>query len=117
MLVERKSQNIRGFMDMFGLKQIINDPTRITPNSATLIDLILISDSLSCTSIGTIAPFCSDHHAIYFSTNFMNTKSKSYTRKIWQYDNADFNLYRQKLYECNWNVENMNIDQHYKLYS
>ena len=111
MLVEKKSQNIHGIMDMFGLKQIINDPTRITPNSATLIHLILISNFLSCTSRGTIAPFCSDHHAIFFSTHFMNIKSKCYTRNIWQYDNADFNMYRQKLYECNWNMENMNMDE------
>ena len=109
MFIARKSQEIRGIMNMFGLKQIIDNPTRVTPYSSTLIDLILVSDSLSCTDRGTLEPFCSDHHAVYFSTNFMNLKSNFYIRKIWQYDNADFDLFRQKLQDCNWNIQNKNI--------
>ena len=106
MFIARESQEIRGIINMFGLKLIIDTPTRVTPYSSTLIDLILVSDSLSCTDRGTLEPFCSDHHAVYFSTNFMNIKSNCYTRKIWQYDNADFDLFRQKLHDCNWNIQN-----------
>ena len=109
MFIARKSQEIRGIMNMFGFKQIIDTPTRVTPYSSTLIDLILVSDSLSCTDRGTLEPFCSDHHAVYFSTNFMNIKSNCYIRKNWQYDNADFDLFRQKLQDCNWNIQNKNI--------
>ena len=42
--------------------------------------------------------------------HFMNIKSNCYTRKIWQYDTADFDLFRQKLQDCNWNIINKNID-------
>ena len=40
----------------------------------------------------------------------MNTKSNCYTRKNWQYDNADFDLFGQKLQDCNWNIQNKNSD-------
>ena len=66
MLSERKSQSISNIMNIFGLNQIIDTPTRITPHTFTLIDLILVSDSLHCVERGTIPPFCSEHHAVYF---------------------------------------------------
>ena len=111
MLLERKSHNIRNIMNIFGLNQIINSPTRVTPNTSTLIDLILVSDSLHCTDKGTIPPFCSDHHAVYFKTNFLTTKTYCYSRKVWQYENADFNLYRQKLRDSDWNIHDKSIDE------
>ena len=89
-------------MNIYNLHQIIHSPTRITPYSSTLIDLILVSDSLHCNDRGTITPFCRDHHAVFFRTNFVTTKTNSYTRKICHYDQADFNHYRQKSRECNW---------------
>ena len=106
-----KSKNIRNIMNSFGLTQIIDSPTRITQYSSTLIDLILISDSLRCTDKGTIEPFCSDHHAIYFSTNFLTTKQHCYQRKIWKYDDANFDEYRQKLTSSDWNMNNLSVDE------
>ena len=111
MLNDRKSQNIRNIINIFNLNQVIDTPPRITPHSSSLIDLILISDSLHCTDRGTFVPFCSDHHGIYFSTDFMNTKQTSYSRKIWQYENADFEQYRQKLSECNWEIQSESFDE------
>ena len=111
MLSERKSQSIRNIMNIFGLNQIIDTPTRITPHTSISIDLILVSDSLHCVERGTIPPFCSDHHAVYFQTNFVSTKTYCYSRKVWQYENADFNLYRQKLRERDWNIHDKSIDE------
>ena len=110
MLTDRKSQNIRNIMNIYNLHQIIDSPTRITPYSSTLIDLVLVSDSLHCNDRGTITPFCSDHHAVFFRTNFVTTKTNSYTRKIWHYDQADFSHYRQKLRECNWAHDSEPLD-------
>ena len=109
-----KSKNITSIINSFGLNQIIDSPTRITQYSTSLIDLILVSDSLKCTDKGTIEPFCSDHHAIYFSTNFLTTKQHCYQRKIWQYDNANFNEYRQKLNLCDWDMNNLSIEDQVK---
>ena len=106
-----KSKNITNNINSFGLSQIIDSPTRISQYSTSLIDHILVSDSLKCTDKGTIEPFCSDHHAIYFSTNFLTTKQHCYQRKIWQYDNANFNDYRQKLNSCDWDMNNLSIDE------
>ena len=97
-------------MNIFGLNQIIDSPTRISPTSTSLIDLILVTDTLNCTDKGTIQPFCSDHHAIYFSTNFVTTKTHCYKRKVWQYNNANFDEYRQNLNACNWDMDELSID-------
>ena len=98
-------------MNTYQLKQIIDSPTRITPNSSTIIDLILITDSLDYIEKGVIEPFCSDHCAVHFATNFMKTVQYSYKRKIWQYDKGNYDLYRNKLENSNWNFENLTIDE------
>ena len=114
MLDTRKNQNILSIMDTYDLHQLIDTPTGITANSASIIDLILTTDSLNCTDKGVIDPFCSDHCAVHFSTNFMSTKQHSYKRKIWQYEKANYNLYREKLRESNWDMNNLTIDDQVK---
>ena len=106
-----KCKNVQNLMNSFGLNQIIDSPTRITQYTSTLIDLILVANSLRCTDKGTIEPFCSDHHAVYFSTNFLTVKQHCYQRKIWQYDNANFDTYREKLSSCDWNMNDLSIEQ------
>ena len=95
MLDHRKCNNIRNILNMYHLNQIIDSPTRITPHSSTLIDLILTSQSLNYTEKGVIDPFCSDHCAIHFTTNFLKTTQHTYKRKVWQYDKGNYDLYRE----------------------
>ena len=41
----------------------------------------------------------------------MKTVQHSYKRKIWQYDKGNYDLYRNKLENSNWNFENLTIDE------
>nr|CAI5827864.1 unnamed protein product [Callosobruchus analis] len=54
-------------------KDVIKEPTRVTKNSATLLDFILISDNISISKIGSVPCYhISDHELVYVD----NTKSK-----------------------------------------
>jgi hypothetical protein len=105
-----KSRNAHNLMNLFNLNQIVDTPTRITDVSRSMIDLIFITDPLQCSSKGVIEPFCSDHHAVYFTTSFMKLKGQCYQRRVWDYENANYDLYRDILSECNWDLDNKNVD-------
>nr|CAI5829942.1 unnamed protein product [Callosobruchus analis] len=61
------------------LLQLINEPTRITLSSQTLIDLILTSDHSCVQSSGVIiVANLSDHDLVYCSLNIMRL-SKIFT--------------------------------------
>ena len=51
--------------DLYGLKQLINEPTRVTESSSTLIDLIYTNyiDRVGCSGVSHIA--ISDHSLVY----------------------------------------------------
>ena len=51
--------------DIYGLKQLINEPTRITPSTSTLIDLIFTNqpNNVNCSGVSHVA--ISDHSLIY----------------------------------------------------
>ncbi|KAK3092333.1 hypothetical protein FSP39_001408 [Pinctada imbricata] len=63
-----------------------------------------------CTKKGTIDPFCSDHHAVYIETSFIKTKHYTYKRKVWLYDQADYDSYRHHLDNCIWPEDDLPID-------
>ena len=60
---------------------------------------------------GVIEPFCSDHCAVHFTTNFMKTVQHTYKRKVWQYDKGNYDLYRETLENADWNFENQTLDK------
>ena len=111
LLDPRKCKNIHSILNTYNLNQLIDKPTRVTPYSSSLIDLILTSDSLNCIDKGVIEPFCSDHCAVYFTTNFVKTTIPSYKRKIWLYDRGDYQVYRDKLENADWDFDNLSIDE------
>ena len=55
------SKQINDICDNMQLTQLIKNPTRITPNSKTLTDLILVSNNLKSLESGTQSFGLSDH--------------------------------------------------------
>ena len=58
---------LRDCLNLFNLTDVINEPTRVVENSATLIDPVLVSDACIVLESGTIqvdTPI-SDHKATY----------------------------------------------------
>ena len=111
MLDTSKCHDILDILNTFNLNQHIDSPTRVTAHSQSIIDLVITSDTLSCSSKGTLDPFCSDHHTIYFSTSFMKIKQHTYKRKIWLYENGNYDDYRHQLEQCIWPENDQTVEQ------
>ena len=60
-----EAKELSDLCDIFDLHCLINQPTRITPISETLIDLILTNNKKRFLSSGTIEPHISDHQLVY----------------------------------------------------
>ena len=65
------------FYDSFGFKLLINDPTRVTLDTKTLIDHIATTDSKNIVSSGVIRLGMSDHYAVFCVKKFMGNLLKS----------------------------------------
>lgn len=82
-------------MECFNLKQIIQEPTRITASSATLLDVICVSENLPITASYTAdTPIFSDHRLVSCSLK-METKPNPnvvpfYTRNFCSIDMPNF---------------------------
>ena len=62
---DQTTEKLLNVTDIYGLNQIISEPTRITPSSRTLIDLILTThpDNIVCNGVSHVG--ISDHSLLY----------------------------------------------------
>ena len=86
----------------------IDEPTRITDTTATILDQFVsnMSDLIQYTEV--LPPVSSsqsttDHCTITACLNFKTGKQKCFTRHIWDYKNADFSSFRSALLSNDWN--------------
>ena len=89
----------------FNLCQVVSEPTRVTHNSCTLIDLAFVSSPsqvLSCCTIPHLAN--SDHYGLHLTFSIKSSKkhNKSILRKIWKYAEADVDAVSHHLGEVDW---------------
>ena len=62
----------------FNLTQIVSEPTRVTPTSSTLIDLIFVSSTVKIMACSTVPPLSNaDHFGIWFSVESKLSKRSS----------------------------------------
>lgn len=71
-------------IDILGLKQIVDSPTRITARSSTLIDYILISDNLTVVGVEVTPLQISDHELVQCRLN-INVPVDSPRTKVVRY--------------------------------
>ena len=67
------ASHMAAIFDTLGLKQLIKEPTRVTLNSATLIDHIAVSNPENIPESGIIKVAHSDHNATYCIRKFMGS--------------------------------------------
>ena len=60
---------MKDYLSNFSLRNVLNEPTRVTVNSATLIDQVIVSVTYPVLDSGAIDvdEFISDHKATYIS--------------------------------------------------
>ena len=93
-------------MECNSLFQVIKEPTRVTSEGATLLDLIItnypgyfvFSDVLS-------PPSSCDHSFVYARINVFPDKQKCYKRHVWDFNKLDYTLLHRNL--LNIKVEDM----------
>nr|XP_022313371.1 uncharacterized protein LOC111118283 [Crassostrea virginica] len=98
------------------LENTIYEPTRVTQNTSTLIDPILVTNEVTVFDSGTLVvdPNISDHKCTYISIKTSVSYNKAYERKVWQYKNADFDKLNLLIKNTDWNTVILsaeNVDQ------
>ena len=80
------SSKIKDLCSFLSLKQLIEEPTRITPQSSTLFDLILTnSDNVS--QSGVFHSGISDHSLVYVIRKFKRPKNEPKLIKVRTFKN------------------------------
>ena len=91
------------------LTQHIKTATRISRNSATLIDHMVTNLQSIVDSCGTIPCDLSDHHAIYLHLNWRQNLIEKQSREIWYYNQGNYTNLNAEYSTQDWN-ETINID-------
>jgi hypothetical protein len=96
--------NLNDFVSTNNLHHHIFDPTRVVPGeSETRLDLILTNLPHLVINAGVGAPVHDNDHSTIFGTLNMKTyRRKPYERHMWKFKDANFDLFRSKLDEVNW---------------
>ena len=107
-MLSSENNKIKGLINQYNFKQIITEPIHFTENSSTLIDLFLIRNEANILYIEVTDPFILDqvryHCPVLLLLKCRHPIVKTSKRKLWNYVQADFNLYRAFLIDSN--IEN-----------
>ena len=91
-------------LTIFSIRNVLNEPTRVTINSSILIDPVIVSDACTVLDSGTmdVDGFISDHKATYIAIQISIKISTSYYREVWNYRNANTERLNQLIRSYNW---------------
>lgn len=93
----------RSLLDAFGLIQLIEEPTRVTQHTSTLIDLIIVTPSVGIGGSGVIdASDISDHHVVFCDINVKNDKMLPATVTYRNFSSFNYNSFKIDLESLPW---------------
>ena len=105
------------FLESNNLAQLITEPTRVTSNSSTILDLVITNCPERFSASGTLSPPSNcDHSVIFVSMNLITHRSRSYKRQVWNFNNVNSADLNCELSQMDWFslCENTNdIDETY----
>ena len=112
------TQALLNITDIYNLKQLINEPTRVTPVSSTLIDVIFTShpDNVSCYGVSHVG--ISDHSLIYVfrKISLPSAVRGNSTVSYRQFKNFDRNRFRSDILAQPW-ADLMGMDNPNEMWS
>ena len=99
-LLNPNMHHLKDVLLLNSLHNIISEPTR----QLALLDPIILHDDMSPLNQGIIKvpPDISDHCATYVYLPFEYPVHGTFTRNVWMYKNANFELFNKKLSEFDW---------------
>ena len=97
-------KDVDEIIHVYGLENKISDPTRFGHNSSSLLDPILVTDSITVLEANTIPVdrSISDHDPTYIVVDCGYKNSKSYTRTVWLYNQGNYPLFRDLISKTDW---------------
>ena len=76
--MDNDSRHMCKLYELFSLKQLIREPTRVTLNSSTIIDHIATTCVGNITKLGVHEVFLSDHFVVYCVRKFNGAVEKDH---------------------------------------
>ena len=101
------------FISINNLTQHIKEPTRVTKESEAILDLIMTNLPMLATDVGVGGVLHeNDHRTIYGTINMKSIRRQIFTRDMWDFKNANFDLFREELSNADWDscLESEDID-------
>ena len=65
---QTKGETLRDICDLYGLEQLITEPTNLTPHGISLIDVILTTAPTKSSSSGSVNVGLNDSHNMIYTT-------------------------------------------------
>jgi len=102
------------------MSNVINDATKITHTTRTLLDPIAVTNQLNIYNAGVYntPPYISDHFATYLYMNMDLQPSTSTKRRVWNYKRADFNKLNSLITNVDWSfISHGSLDEACELFT
>ena len=107
-LKHSSNQKVHDICQHFNMVQLITEPTHITENSSSLIDLIFTSNKNNILLSGVGDPFLDQnvryHCPVYFVLKFNKTPSPAFYRHIWLFDRGDYQSFSRDIQATDWDA-------------
>ncbi len=99
-----RSRHLKDIINIYGLDQVVRQPTRITPNTRTLLDVYITSRRSLISKCFTLVPICSDHCPVVAHIPFRSIlkSKKAFRRRVWDYTSADYESLNDSFFCTNW---------------
>ena len=94
---------LQSFLEGNNLVQMITEPTRITQQQATILDVVITSCSSFFIHTGTLSPPSNCDHSVIFAQMNIRFKCQSYKREVWNFSNVDVSALNKEILETDWN--------------
>ena len=98
------STEIAAIINSYGLENKTCDPTWFGSNSYSLLDPILVTDSITVIESTTIPinRTISDHDLTYIVINCGYHNDTSLKRNVWLYNKGNYELFKQRVGNTDW---------------
>ena len=104
MLNIEQSPHLNHLLIKHNLTNLVTEPTRITPTTSTLLDVVLTNNISIIQNTVVHPPICSDHSVVSFDVLYSIFKQKSYISEKYIFHEADFESMNTELASIDWNT-------------
>jgi hypothetical protein len=103
----QESRVLASLCSSLNLTQLITSPTRVTPKSSTLIDVIMTTNTGLVAESGVVENHISDHYLIFTELKLKLPKLKPALINVRSYKHYDRNMFLQDIAQEQW--ENISL--------